>query len=60
MQEWPLKSELDPKEYGPPESVISTKCVEEVIRGFMTVDEVLMSLKTVTVVFWCPKPIDLL
>ncbi|KAL1808681.1 hypothetical protein ACET3Z_025671 [Daucus carota] len=45
VKEWPLKSQLDPKEYGPPESAITTKTVEEVIRGFMTVDEAIKKKK---------------
>ena len=44
MQEWPLKSTLDPKIYGPPESAITTEIVEREIKGFMTVDEVCTSL----------------
>lgn len=40
MQEWPLKSKLDPKIYGPPESKITKELVEEEIRGFMTIEEV--------------------
>lgn len=40
MQEWPLKSELDPEVYGPPESAITTELIEKQIRGFMTVEEV--------------------
>ena len=40
MQEWPLKSKLDPKVYGPPESKITKELVEEGIRGFKTFDEV--------------------
>ena len=40
MQEWPLKSGLDPDVYGPPESAITTELVEREIKGFMTVDEV--------------------
>ena len=40
MQEWPLKSALDPDVYGPPESAITKELVERGIKGFMTVDEV--------------------
>ncbi|RVX13016.1 Linoleate 13S-lipoxygenase 2-1, chloroplastic [Vitis vinifera] len=41
VKEWPLKSTLDPKIYGPPESAITTEIVEREIKGFMTVDEAL-------------------
>ena len=40
VQEWPLKSTLDPDVYGPPESAITTELVEREIRAFMTIDEV--------------------
>lgn len=40
MQEWPLISKLDPKEYGPPESAITKEIVEEQIRGSCTLEEV--------------------
>jgi lipoxygenase len=40
MQEWPLKSKLDPKIYGPPESAITTEMIERDIGGYMTVNEV--------------------
>ena len=56
LQEWPLKSQLDPKEYGPPESAITTKTVEEVIRGFMTVDEVTVSCIIVPLKEWDHSP----
>ncbi|CAK9146782.1 unnamed protein product [Ilex paraguariensis] len=39
VKKWPLKSELDPTVYGPPESAITTELVEQEIKGFMTVDE---------------------
>ncbi|CAI0412291.1 unnamed protein product [Linum tenue] len=39
VKEWPLKSKLDPKVYGPAESAITTQIVERQIRGFMTLDE---------------------
>ncbi|KAK1390775.1 Linoleate 13S-lipoxygenase 2-1, chloroplastic [Heracleum sosnowskyi] len=45
VKEWPLKSSLDPKVYGPPESAITTKSVEQVIRGWMTVDEAVKQKK---------------
>ncbi|KAG5628603.1 hypothetical protein H5410_000320, partial [Solanum commersonii] len=37
--EWPLKSKLDPKVYGPPESAIIKEIIELEIGGFMTVEE---------------------
>ena len=40
MQEWPLKSKLDPETYGPPESLITAKLIEREIKGVMTIDEV--------------------
>lgn len=40
MQEWPIKSKLDPSIYGPAESAITTELVEREIKGVMTVDEV--------------------
>jgi lipoxygenase len=40
MQEWPLKSKLDPKIYGPPESAITTEIIEREIKGDMKVQEV--------------------
>ncbi|CAI0412777.1 unnamed protein product [Linum tenue] len=39
VKEWPLKSKLDPEIYGPAESAITTKIVEQQIRGFMTLAE---------------------
>ncbi|KAL8122093.1 hypothetical protein AgCh_018725 [Apium graveolens] len=45
VKEWPLKSQLDPEVYGPPESAITTESVEQVIRGFMTVDEAIKQKK---------------
>ena len=42
MQEWPLKSTLDPKIYGPPESAITKELIEREIKGFMTFEEVYM------------------
>uniref|UniRef100_A0A2N9HGN3 Lipoxygenase n=1 Tax=Fagus sylvatica TaxID=28930 RepID=A0A2N9HGN3_FAGSY len=35
VTEWPLKSKLDPKIYGPPESAITTEIIEQEIKGFM-------------------------
>ncbi len=40
MQEWPLKSKLDPKIYGPQESAITSEMIEREMRGLMTVEEV--------------------
>ncbi|THG00072.1 hypothetical protein TEA_003404 [Camellia sinensis var. sinensis] len=37
--EWPLKSKLAPKIYGPPESAITKELIERQIRGFMTLEE---------------------
>ncbi|CAN0924598.1 Linoleate 13S-lipoxygenase 2-1, chloroplastic [Linum grandiflorum] len=45
VQEWPLKSKLDPEIYGPPESVITTAVVERQIGGFMTVEEAIKQKK---------------
>ncbi|XP_010265848.1 PREDICTED: linoleate 13S-lipoxygenase 2-1, chloroplastic-like [Nelumbo nucifera] len=45
VTEWPLKSELDPKIYGPPESAITTELVEREIKGIMTIDEALQQKK---------------
>lgn len=42
MQEWPLKSKLDPEIYGPQESAITTEMIKQEIGGIMTVDEVLI------------------
>ncbi|WOG82180.1 hypothetical protein DCAR_0101342 [Daucus carota subsp. sativus] len=39
VKEWPLKSNLDPAIYGPPESAITTEVVEMVMLGRITVDE---------------------
>ena len=44
MQEWPLKSKLDPKIYGPQESAITTELIEREIKGVMTVEEVANSI----------------
>ncbi|OMO72309.1 Lipoxygenase [Corchorus capsularis] len=40
VTEWPLKSKLDPKIYGPAESGITKELIEPEIKGYMTVDEV--------------------
>ena len=42
MQKWPLKSELDPAVYGPPESKITTDYVENLIKvyGYNDINQV--------------------
>ncbi|KAK4855462.1 hypothetical protein QYF36_007672 [Acer negundo] len=45
LTEWPLKSTLDPKIYGPPESAITKEIIEHEIRGFMTLEEALEQKK---------------
>ncbi|XP_071720461.1 linoleate 13S-lipoxygenase 2-1, chloroplastic-like [Rutidosis leptorrhynchoides] len=45
VTEWPLKSKLDPKVYGPPESAITKEIVERQIRGFCTLEEALKNKK---------------
>ncbi|KAK2968088.1 hypothetical protein RJ640_028921 [Escallonia rubra] len=45
VKEWPLKSKLDPNEYGPPDSAITKELVELEIRGFMTLEEALKQKK---------------
>ncbi|XP_047317980.1 linoleate 13S-lipoxygenase 2-1, chloroplastic-like [Impatiens glandulifera] len=39
VKEWPLKSKLDPKLYGPAESAITTEIVQKEIGGIITVEE---------------------
>ncbi|CAK7339260.1 unnamed protein product [Dovyalis caffra] len=39
MQEWPLRSKLDPNIYGPQESAITASIIEEEIIGFETVEK---------------------
>ncbi|PWA74815.1 lipoxygenase 7 protein [Artemisia annua] len=41
VNEWPLKSKLDPELYGPPESAITNEIVEQVIGGFISVEQAL-------------------
>uniref|UniRef100_A0A7C9B054 Lipoxygenase n=1 Tax=Cannabis sativa TaxID=3483 RepID=A0A7C9B054_CANSA len=43
VKEWPLKSELDPTIYGPPESKITTELVEKFIKvyGYNNINEAL-------------------
>ncbi|KAK4608274.1 hypothetical protein RGQ29_001901 [Quercus rubra] len=45
VTEWPLKSQLDPKIYGPVESAITTELIEREIKGFMTVNEAIKNKK---------------
>ncbi|CAI9106632.1 OLC1v1005835C2 [Oldenlandia corymbosa var. corymbosa] len=45
VKEWPLKSKLDPKVYGPAESAITTELVEQQIKGVFTVEEALKQKK---------------
>ncbi|KAE8037063.1 hypothetical protein FH972_009688 [Carpinus fangiana] len=45
ITEWPLKSKLDPKIYGPPESAITTKMIQKEIGGMMTVEEAIRHKK---------------
>ncbi|GMH00077.1 hypothetical protein Nepgr_001916 [Nepenthes gracilis] len=45
VTELPLKSTLDPKVYGPPESAITPELVEREIRGLVTVKEALQQKK---------------
>uniref|UniRef100_A0A803KM18 Lipoxygenase n=1 Tax=Chenopodium quinoa TaxID=63459 RepID=A0A803KM18_CHEQI len=41
VTEWPLKSNLDPNIYGPPESAMTTELVQNQIKGSMTVEQAL-------------------
>ncbi|KAL1205464.1 Lipoxygenase 2 [Cardamine amara subsp. amara] len=41
VQEWPLKSKLDPAIYGDPSSLITWEVVEREVKGNMSVDEAL-------------------
>ncbi|KAL2328834.1 hypothetical protein Fmac_022261 [Flemingia macrophylla] len=45
VTEWPLKSKLDPKVYGPAESAITTEIIEREIKGFLTVQEAVKQKK---------------
>ncbi|KMT14428.1 hypothetical protein BVRB_4g072060 [Beta vulgaris subsp. vulgaris] len=45
VTEWPLKSNLDPKVYGPPESAITSQKIDEAIMGFMSVNEAVTQKK---------------
>ncbi|KAK2968087.1 hypothetical protein RJ640_028920 [Escallonia rubra] len=39
IDDWPLRSKLDPEIYGSPESLITKKLVEQEIGGFMNLEE---------------------
>ncbi|KAM4097016.1 hypothetical protein ACJW30_08G149200 [Castanea mollissima] len=43
--EWPLKSKLDPKIYGPQDSAISIELIEREMKGLMTVEEAISQKK---------------
>lgn len=45
VQDWPLKSTLDPETYGPTESAITKELIEKEIGGSMTVEEVCVQYK---------------
>ncbi|CAA7041873.1 unnamed protein product [Microthlaspi erraticum] len=45
VQEWPLKSKLDPAVYGDPNSLITHEVVEKELKGVMSVDEALKNKK---------------
>uniref|UniRef100_A0A5B6ZC57 Lipoxygenase n=1 Tax=Davidia involucrata TaxID=16924 RepID=A0A5B6ZC57_DAVIN len=45
VKEWPLKSTLDPKIYGPPESAITKELIEQEIGGFTTLEDALAKKK---------------
>ncbi|KAF5447859.1 hypothetical protein F2P56_033377 [Juglans regia] len=45
VTEWPLKSKLDPKIYGPQESAITTEMIERQIKGFCSVKETISQKK---------------
>ncbi|KAF8395884.1 hypothetical protein HHK36_019839 [Tetracentron sinense] len=45
VTEWPLKSKLDPKIYGPAESAITREVIEQEIKGVMTLDEAIEGKK---------------
>ncbi|KAG7951019.1 hypothetical protein I3843_13G145100 [Carya illinoinensis] len=45
VTEWPLKSKLDPKIYGPQESAITTEMIEREIKGFCSVEEAIIQKK---------------
>ncbi|XP_042513709.1 linoleate 13S-lipoxygenase 2-1, chloroplastic-like [Macadamia integrifolia] len=45
VTEWPLKSTLDPKIYGPAESIITKELIEREIKGVMTLEEAIKNKK---------------
>ncbi|XP_020541448.1 lipoxygenase 2, chloroplastic isoform X2 [Jatropha curcas] len=45
IEEWPLKSKLDPEIYGPPESAITTEIIEAEIGGIVQVCEAIEQKK---------------
>ncbi|KAK1589223.1 hypothetical protein Q3G72_031685 [Acer saccharum] len=45
VTEWPLKSTLDPKIYGPPESAITKEIIEQEIKGFVTLEQAIEQKK---------------
>ncbi|XP_062083946.1 linoleate 13S-lipoxygenase 2-1, chloroplastic-like isoform X2 [Humulus lupulus] len=47
VKKWPLKSELDPSVYGPPESKITTELIEKLIKvyGYNDINEALKEKK---------------
>ncbi|XP_021772005.1 linoleate 13S-lipoxygenase 2-1, chloroplastic-like [Chenopodium quinoa] len=45
VTEWPLKSNLDPNIYGPPESAFTTELIQSQIKGSMTLDQALKEKK---------------
>ncbi|KAJ8640868.1 hypothetical protein MRB53_017562 [Persea americana] len=45
VTEFPFKSKLDPKIYGPPESAITKEIVEREVKGIMTVEEAIKRKK---------------
>ncbi|XP_050941001.1 linoleate 13S-lipoxygenase 2-1, chloroplastic-like [Cucumis melo] len=45
VKSWPLKSELDPEEYGPQESAFTTDLVQKLIGSSLTVEEAIAQKK---------------
>ncbi|CAL5437836.1 unnamed protein product [Camellia sinensis] len=45
VKEWPLRSKLDPKIYGAPESAITKDLIEQEIKGMITLEEALQQKK---------------
>ncbi|KAM3741062.1 hypothetical protein ACB098_08G147300 [Castanea mollissima] len=45
VTEWPLKSKLDSKIYGPQDSAVTTELVEREMRGLMTIKEAISQKK---------------